>query len=117
MRHLRLRVIAGIRLITVGAVAVTLGAVTDFRNGRQLAAWKGLVPMQHSSGGRAHLVALVQQAAGRPFAVDTGHWAAVSTCSNRVEAAGIRRRQGRSGYALRSRSLYGFKHNSTGTRI
>jgi transposase len=36
-------------------VVATLGAATDFHNGRQLAAWLGLVPMQHSTGGRARL--------------------------------------------------------------
>jgi transposase len=36
-------------------VVATLGSATDFRNGRQLAAWLGLVPMQHSTGGRTRL--------------------------------------------------------------
>jgi transposase len=52
---LRLRSIIGIGPITADAVVATLGAATDFRNGRQLAAWLGLVPMQHSTGGRARL--------------------------------------------------------------
>ncbi len=54
-RCIRLRSIVGIGPITADAVVATLGAATDFRNGRQLAAWLGLVPMQHSSGGRARL--------------------------------------------------------------
>lgn len=54
-RCMRLRSIVGIGPITADAVVATLGAATDFRNGRQLAAWLGLVPMQHSTGGRARL--------------------------------------------------------------
>lgn len=54
-RCIRLRSIVGIGPITADAVVATLGAATAFRNGRQLAAWLGLVPMQHSTGGRARL--------------------------------------------------------------
>lgn len=54
-RCIRLRSIIGIGPITADAVVATLGSATDFRNGRQLAAWLGLVPMQHSTGGRARL--------------------------------------------------------------
>jgi transposase len=57
-RCVRLRAIVGIGPITADAVIATLGSVTDFRNGRQLAAWLGLVPMQHSSGGHARLGAI-----------------------------------------------------------
>lgn len=57
-RCMRLRAIVGIGPITADAVVATLGAATDFRNGRQLAAWLGLVPMQHSTGGRARLGAI-----------------------------------------------------------
>lgn len=54
-RCIRLRSIVGIGPITADAMVATLGSATDFRNGRQLAAWLGLVPMQHSTGGRARL--------------------------------------------------------------
>jgi len=54
-RCIRLRSMVGIGPITADAVVATLGSATDFRNGRQLAAWLGLVPMQHSTGGRARL--------------------------------------------------------------
>lgn len=57
-RCVRLRAIVGIGPITADAVIATLGSAKDFRNGRQLAAWLGLVPMQHSSGGRARLGAI-----------------------------------------------------------
>ena len=54
-RCVRLRAIIGIGPITADAVVATLGAARDFRNGRQLAAWLGLVPTQHSSGGQVRL--------------------------------------------------------------
>lgn len=54
-RCVRLRAIIGIGPITADAMIATLGTAKDFRNGRQLAAWLGLVPTQHSSGGHARL--------------------------------------------------------------
>ena len=47
----RLRAIIGVGPITADAVVATIGSAQDFKNGRQFAAWLGLVPMQHSSGG------------------------------------------------------------------
>ena len=57
-RCVRLRAIVGIGPITADAVIATLGSAKDFRNGRQLAAWLGLVPTQCSSGGHARLGAI-----------------------------------------------------------
>jgi transposase len=57
-RCVRLRAIVGIGPITADAVIATLGSAKDFRNGRQLAAWLGLVPTQYSSGGHARLGAI-----------------------------------------------------------
>jgi len=51
----RLREIIGVGPITADAVVATLGSAHSFANGRQFAAWLGLVPMQHSSGGRTRL--------------------------------------------------------------
>ena len=50
----RLRAIIGVGPITADAVVATIGSAQSFANGRQLAAWLGLVPMQQSSGGRTH---------------------------------------------------------------
>jgi transposase len=36
-------------------MVATLGNARDFKNGRQLAAWLGLTPKQHSSGGKTRL--------------------------------------------------------------
>ena len=37
------------------AIVATVGNARDFRSGRQFAAWLGLTPHQHSSGGKARL--------------------------------------------------------------
>lgn len=51
----RLQAIAGIGPITSSAIVSTVAHATDFRNGRQMAAWLGLVPRQSSSGGKKRL--------------------------------------------------------------
>jgi transposase len=45
----------GIGPITASALVATVGNGRDFKNGRQFAAWLGLVPRQYSSGGRTRL--------------------------------------------------------------
>ena len=54
-RCLQLRAIVGIGPITADAAIATVGSACEFRNGRQMAAWLGLVPTQHSSGGHLRL--------------------------------------------------------------
>jgi transposase len=54
-RCVRLRAITGIGPITADAAVATVGNAHEFRQGRQMAAWLGLVPTQHSSGGHARL--------------------------------------------------------------
>jgi transposase len=54
----RLAAIAGIGPITATAMVASIGDARSFRNGRQLAAWLGLVPRQHSSGGKSLLVGI-----------------------------------------------------------
>lgn len=51
----RVRAIIGIGPITADAVVATIGSAREFKKGRQLAAWLGLVPTQHSSGGHTRL--------------------------------------------------------------
>ncbi|SDZ02310.1 transposase, partial [Nitrosomonas sp. Nm58] len=41
--------------ITASALVATVGNAMEFKSGRQLAAWLGLVPGQHSSGGKQTL--------------------------------------------------------------
>ena len=54
-RCVRLRALVGIGPLTADAVVASVGSAKEFKNGRQLAAWLGLVPTQHSSGGHARL--------------------------------------------------------------
>ncbi len=51
----RLEAIPGVGVITATALVATIGDASQFRSGRQLAAWLGLVPRQHSSGGKERL--------------------------------------------------------------
>ena len=51
----RLSTIPGIGPITATALIATIGDVSKFKSGRQMAAWMGFVPQQHSSGGKTIL--------------------------------------------------------------
>ena len=50
-----LATIPGIGPITASAIAASVANPSAFKNGRQLAAWLGLVPRQNSSGGKDRL--------------------------------------------------------------
>jgi len=54
----KLEAIPGIGPITASAIVATVGNATEFKNSRQLAAWMGLVPKQHSSGGKQTLLGI-----------------------------------------------------------
>lgn len=54
----KLEAIPGIGPITASAIVATVGNATEFNNSRQLAAWMGLVPKQHSSGGKQTLLGI-----------------------------------------------------------
>lgn len=54
-RCVRLRAIVGIGAITADAAVATVGNACEFKQGRQMSAWLGLVPTQHSSGGHVQL--------------------------------------------------------------
>lgn len=54
----RLAEIPGIGPITATALVASIGDAKSFKNGRQLAAWLGLVPRQHSSGGKSVLLGI-----------------------------------------------------------
>jgi len=57
-RCFRLRAVVGVGPLTADAMVASIGNAREFKNGRQLAAWLGLVPTQHSSGGHARLGAI-----------------------------------------------------------
>jgi transposase len=54
----RVQQLEGIGPITAVALAAILGNPHDFKNGREFAAFLGLVPRQHSSGGREKLLGI-----------------------------------------------------------
>jgi len=54
----KLEAVPGIGPITASAMVASVGDAKNFRNGRQLAAWLGLVPKQDSSGGKTVLLGI-----------------------------------------------------------
>ena len=54
----KLAEIPGVGPITASALVASVGDATNFTSGRQLAAWLGLVPRQHSSGGKSTLLGI-----------------------------------------------------------
>jgi transposase len=54
----RLMTIPGIGPLTATALIAAVGDAGVFKNGRQFAAWLGLVPKQHSTGGQTHLLGI-----------------------------------------------------------
>ncbi len=54
-RSKRLMQLPGIGPTTASALLASLGGAHEFKSGRQVAAWIGLVPGQYSSGGKARL--------------------------------------------------------------
>jgi transposase len=55
---LRLEQVAGIGPITASAMVASLGDAKLFKCGREVGAWIGLVPAQHSSGGKERLLGI-----------------------------------------------------------
>ena len=58
------KVVPGIGPITASAIAATVPDVSIFRSGRQFAAWLGLTPRPHSSGGKERLGGITKQGDG-----------------------------------------------------
>lgn len=57
----RLMTLGGVGPITASAAVATTGDARLFKNGRQYAAWLGLVPKQNSSGGKTRLGAITKR--------------------------------------------------------
>ena len=51
----RIQALTGVGELTASALLATVSSPRDFKNGRQMAAWTGLVPRQNSSGGKQRL--------------------------------------------------------------
>ena len=56
----RLMKIEGVGPVTATALVASVGDAHVFRNGRQFAAWLGLTPRQHSTGGKQRLSAMTK---------------------------------------------------------
>ena len=54
----KLAEIPGIGPLTASALVASIGDVKTFKSGRQVASWLGLVPRQHSSGGKQTLLGI-----------------------------------------------------------
>jgi transposase len=54
----KLAKIPGIGPITASAMVASIGDAKNFKDGRQLAAWLGIVPRQHSTGGKSTLLGI-----------------------------------------------------------
>lgn len=57
----RLAAIPGLGILTASALAATVTDPNQFRSGRQFAAWLGLTPQQHSTGGKTRLGGISKQ--------------------------------------------------------
>ena len=57
----RLEQIPGVGPVTSTAIIAAAGKPQDFKNGRQFAAWLGLVPQQESTGGKPKLLGITKK--------------------------------------------------------
>ncbi|WP_275384161.1 IS110 family transposase [Xenorhabdus bovienii] len=57
----RLLTLPGIGSLGASALMVALGDSTDFKNGRHFASYLGLVPREHSSGGKVRLLGITKR--------------------------------------------------------
>jgi transposase len=82
----RLAEIPGIGPLTASALVASVGNAREFNNGRQFAAWLGLVPKQESSGGRTVLLGISKRGDGylRRLLVH-GARAVVRVCERKTE--------------------------------
>lgn len=60
----RLMTIPGVGIVTATALVSSMREPTDFKSGRHFAAWLGLVPRQHSTGGKESFGAISKRGDG-----------------------------------------------------
>jgi transposase len=88
-RARRVQQLEGVGPISASAVVATVGEAREFDSGRQFAAWLGLVPRQHSTGGKARLGPITRQ--GDPYVrtfLVLGARAVLRTASRRTDRLG-----------------------------
>lgn len=85
----RLDAVAGVGPITATALVASFGQGREFDNGRQMAACVGLVPRQHSSGGKTRLLGISKRGDGylRMLLIH-GARAVIRTLERRAKGAG-----------------------------
>lgn len=57
----RLESIPGIGTLGASALTVSLGDSSDFQHGRHFASYLGMVPKEHSSGGKVRLLGIMKR--------------------------------------------------------
>lgn len=100
-RARRVQALEGVGPISASAVVATVGEAHEFTNGRQFAAWLGLVPRQYSTGGKTRLGRITRQ--GDPYLrtlLILGARAVLRTAARRTD------RLGRWALAVRTRRGY-----------
>lgn len=60
-RSVKLEKVRGVGPLIATAVLASVSDANEFKNGRQFAAWLGLVPRQHSSGGKPRLLGITKR--------------------------------------------------------
>lgn len=60
-RSRRLQHVPGLGPLTASALVASVGNAQQFEDGRQMAAWMGMVPRQHSSGGKTVLLGITKR--------------------------------------------------------
>jgi transposase len=96
----RLMRVEGVGPITATAIVATVGDAKAFHHGRQFAAWLGLVPKQHSTGGKPVLGRITKR--GNVYlrtllihgARSVLQFTAKRTDAKRVWVEGVRQRRG-----------------------
>lgn len=85
-RCIAVQEIEGVGPITASAIVATIGDAQAFKNGREVSAWLGLVPKQHSSGNKIVLGGISKRGDRyvRKLLVH-GARTVVNTCDNKVD--------------------------------
>ena len=83
----RLIEIEGIGPLGATAIVAAVGNASVFKNGREMAAWLGLVPKQHSSGNRIKLLGITKRGNNyiRTLLIHGGR-SVVSVCDKKTDA-------------------------------
>lgn len=100
--------IEGVGPLTASATVATIGDAKLFKNGREVAAWLGLVPQQHSSGNKTRLSGISKRGDRyiRTLLIH-GARAALKCCDNKTNKRSVwlTNKKNRSGYNIAAVAL------------